>query len=74
MQDEARKLLKSEEGISLRIRRSIEVEGAFGDIKANCEYTRIQRRGRQRVQTEICLVLIGYNLKKYHAKKHRILH
>jgi transposase len=73
MQDHAKQLLKSEEGIQLRIRRSIEVEGAFGDIKANCEYTRIQRRGFKGVSTEICLVLIGYNVRKYHAKKHRIL-
>lgn len=74
MQESAKELLKSDRGIQLRIRRSIEVEGAFGDIKANSDYTRIQRRGKRRVQTEICMVLIGYNLKKYHAKKYRVLH
>ena len=74
LQDEAKRELKNEEGIELRVRRSIEAEGAFGDIKANAEYTRIQRRGKRRVQTEICLVLIGYNLRKYHAKKHRLIH
>lgn len=66
--------LQSKEGIHLRLRRSIEVEGAFGDIKSNSEYLRVQRRGKLGVQTEIALVLIGYNLRKYHSKKHRILH
>ena len=74
MQATAQENLKSEEGIFLRVRRSIEVEGAFGEIKSNSEYTRIQRRGSLGVQTEIALVLIGYNLRKYHAKKHRVLH
>lgn len=70
-QEEAKRFLTSEEGIRYRIQRSIEVEGAFGDIKANCEYTRIRRRGKKKVCTEIALVIIGYNLKKYHAKKQR---
>lgn len=70
----AKELLKSEEGILLRTQRSIQVEGAFGDIKANAEYTKIQRRGIKGVQTELCLVLIGYNLRKYHAKKYRLKH
>jgi transposase len=73
LQDEAKRFLSSEEGIRYRIQRSIEVEGAFGDIKSNCEYTRIRRRGKKRVCTEIALVLIGYNLKKYHAKKQRFI-
>lgn len=74
LQEAAQELLKSEEGIQLRIQRSIEVEGAFGEIKANCEYTRIQRRGKKGVQTELCLVFIGFNLRKYHNKKYRIRH
>lgn len=74
MQEAARELLKSDEGIQLRTQRSIEVEGAFGDIKSNSEYTRIQRRGKKGVQSELCLVFIGYNLRKYHNKKYRIHH
>ena len=71
LHEEAKRFLCSETGIRYRIQRSIEVEGAFGDIKSNCEVTRIRRRGKKRVCTEIALVLIGYNLKKYHAKKLR---
>lgn len=74
MQKTVQENLKSDEGCQLRIRRSIEVEGAFGELKSNSDYTRIQRRGKKGVQTEIALVLIGYNLRKYHAKKHRVLH
>jgi len=74
MQKTVQENLKSDEGYQLRVRRAIEVEGAFGELKSNSEYTRIQRRGKKGVQTEIALVLIGYNLRKYHAKKHRVLH
>lgn len=73
MQSAVKEYLKSDEGIKLRVRRSIEVEGAFGDIKSNSGYTRIQRSGKLEVQTEIALVLIGYNLRKYNAKNHRVL-
>ena len=66
--------LKSEAGIRLRTQRSIEVEGAFGEIKANSDYSRIQRKGQANVQTELYLVLMGYNLRKYHHKKFRVLH
>ena len=69
----AKETLKSEEGNEMRIQRSIQVEGAFGDIKANTSYTRIQRRGNLGVKTEICLVILGFNLRKYHAKKHRVM-
>lgn len=71
LQDQARKNLKRPNGNELRTQRSIQVEGAFGDIKANAEYVRIQRRGNRSVQTELILVAIGFNLRKYHAKKFR---
>lgn len=74
LQKEAKRILKTEEGVHLRTRRSVEVEGAFGELKSNSNYTRIHRRGKERVQTEICLELIGYNLRKYHSKKHRVIH
>ncbi|WP_268892241.1 transposase [Erysipelothrix urinaevulpis] len=71
LQNQARKNLKSPNGIELRKQRSIQVEGAFGDIKANTDYVRIQRRGKRSVQTELTLVALGYNLRKFHAKKLR---
>lgn len=69
LQEEAKKNLESEEGIDCRVQRSIQVEGAFGDIKHNCEYTRFHRRGKKNIETEFLLISIGYNLRKYHSKK-----
>ncbi|WP_159521461.1 transposase [Erysipelothrix urinaevulpis] len=40
-------------------------EGDFGDIKANTDYVKIQRRGKRSVQTELTLVALGYNLGKF---------
>lgn len=50
LQKEAKKTLKSDEGNQLRIQRSIQVEGAFGEIKSNTNYNRIQRRTKTRVK------------------------
>lgn len=63
--------LSTEEGIEMKKQRSIQVEGAFGVIKEDIGYERIRRRGKENVLTEILLVLIGYNLNKYHNKKLR---
>lgn len=69
LQEEAKRNLDSDEGVRLRIQRSIQAEGAFGDIKANMEYTRLHRRGAQNVESEIILISIGYNLRKVHNKQ-----
>lgn len=70
-QTNAKTLLDSDEGIRFRIQRSIQVEGAFGVIKQDYGYDRIQRRGLKNVRMEVLLVCLGYNLKKYHNKKYR---
>lgn len=67
----AKQELDSEEGILLRKKRSAQVEGAFGVIKQDYKYNRIQRRGLENVKTEILMVCIGFNLNKYHNKKLR---
>lgn len=71
LQSEAKRNLDSELGIALRIQRSIQVEGAFGDIKHNLEYARLHRKGKNRVELELSLIVLGYNLRKYHNKKYR---
>ena len=73
LQHEAKTNLDGERGIACRIQRSIQVEGAFGEIKHNCDYTRFHRRGKAGVETEFLLISIGYNLRKYHSKKLRKL-
>jgi transposase len=65
--------LQSELGIELRIQRSIQVEGAFGIIKEQMKFRRFRRRGIQNVKFEFMLIAIGYNLKKFHNKKYRIV-
>ena len=45
--------------------RSNETEGTFGDWKMNQKYDRMHRRGNSGVKTEIIMVAIGHNIRKY---------
>ena len=56
--------LCSPKGIELRVNRSIQVEGDFGIIKQNYGYTRVRRRGIDKVTTEIMLTALGLNIAK----------
>ena len=60
--------IQSEEGILLRINRSIKVEGAFGVLKQDMGFRRFVLRGSVKVQTEFLLLCLGYNLNKLHNK------
>lgn len=62
--DEARKNLLSPEGIEIRINRSIQVEGTYGQIKQNMNYTRFRRRGINSVECEFMLECLGVNIRK----------
>lgn len=65
LKEEARNNLQSPKGIEMRINRSIQVEGTFGQIKNNMNYDRIRRRGLEKVSAEIMLMCLGVNLRKY---------
>lgn len=69
VQAEAKNNLESALGIECRVQRSIEVEGAFAEIKHNGNCTRFHRRGKNAVKLEFMLITIGYNLRKYHNNK-----
>lgn len=56
--------LLSPKGIELRVNRSSQVEGAFGVIKQDMNYTRLRRISKEKVETEITLTCLGYNLRK----------
>lgn len=71
LKKEVRDNLDSALGIELRIQRSIQVEGAFGVIKEDMKFRRFTRTGLSGIKTELYLVVIGYNLKKFHNKKNR---
>lgn len=66
--EEMQARIQSEEGILLRINRSIQVEGAFGVLKQDMGFRRFLMRGRVKVQTEFLLLCMGYNLNKLHNK------
>ena len=61
--------LNSIHGALLRMNRSIQSEGTYGEIKANRGYERFRRRGINKVILEIALISCGFNLHKYHLSK-----
>ena len=48
--------------------RSIQVEGAFGDLKQDTGFRRFLCRGNENVQTEIPLLAMAHNIRKLHRK------
>lgn len=63
--------IKSEEGIILRVNRSIQVEGAFGIVKQDMSYRRFLLRGQVKIQTELYLLGLAYNINKLHNKRQK---
>jgi hypothetical protein len=60
--------INTDEGILLRINRSIQVEGAFGVLKQDMGFRRFLLRGQVKVQTELLLLAIAFNINKLHNK------
>ena len=60
--------INTEQGILLRINRSIQVEGAFGVLKKDMGFRRFLTRGTPNVKTEITLLCLAYNIQKLHNK------
>ena len=60
--------INTDEGILLRINRSIQVEGAFGVLKQDLGFRRFLLRGQVKVQTELLLLATAYNINKLHNK------
>lgn len=71
MQKKVDENLSSDIGKEMKKQRSIQVEGTFGVIKQDAGYDRLRRRGKGNAKIEIGLMLIGFNLRKYHNKKQR---
>lgn len=63
--------LATDEGIKLRMIRSSMAEGAFGVVKEDYNYKRITRTTLKKVNLELYLVIIGFNIKKHHNLKYR---
>ena len=62
------KNILSEQGVLLRVNRSIQVEGAFGVFKHDYNFSRFLTRGKNSVKTEFILLCFGYNINKLHSK------
>ena len=56
--------LLSPKGIEMRVNRSSQVEGAFGVIKEDMNYTRLRRISLKKVNAEFMLTFLGYNIRK----------
>lgn len=71
--------ITSEEGIELRINRSIQAEGAFADIKADMHFRRFLGKGAKNALVAVMLLAMAHNIQKLHhkiqngtANRHRI--
>lgn len=60
--------INTEEGILLRVNRSIQVEGAIGVLKQDMGFRRFLMRGQVKVQIELFLLAIAFNINKFHNK------
>ena len=65
---EAETRITSEEGILLRMNRSIQVEGAFGVLKEDMDFRQFLLRGQVKVGTELLILSMAYNVNKLHNK------
>lgn len=58
----------SDEGILLRINRSIQAEGSFGELKQDMQFRRYLSRGTSNVLAESILLAMAKNVNKLHNK------
>ena len=63
--------IRSTEGILLRMNRSIQVEGAFAQIKENFGFRRFLTRGQESVLGEAILLALAHNVLRLHEKIQR---
>lgn len=60
--------ITSNEGIILRINRSIQAEGSFAQLKENRKFRRFLSKGAINVYAECALLAISHNIGKFHNK------
>lgn len=58
----------SKEGCELRVNRSIQAEGSFGELKQDMGFRRFMCRGKQNVLAESLLLAMAHNINKLHNK------
>lgn len=62
------KKISTEEGVLLRVNRSIQAEGVFAMIKEDMNFRRFMMRGKKNVNVEWHLLSMAYNILKLHHK------
>jgi len=60
--------ITSKEGCQLRMNRSIQAEGSFGELKQDSGFRRFVCRGYKNVKVEAVLLAAAYNIGKLHHK------
>jgi excinuclease UvrABC ATPase subunit len=63
----------SEKGAKYRQIRSVQTEGAFGDMKQNDQIKTFNHRGEEKVNKEMLFYSFGRNLNKYHRFEKKTL-
>lgn len=66
LRDKVKENLSTDFGRWLKKQRCAQVEGVFGTLKQNYNFTRFTRRGLENVKMEFLLICLGHNLRKYH--------
>ena len=56
--------LTSDEGVLLRVNRSIQVEGVFGILKEDYGFRRFLTRGKKNIETQFFLLAFAFNIEK----------
>ena len=62
--EKAEQLIASDDGIILRMNRSIQVEGAFGVLKEDYAFRRSLTGGKHKTQTQFLLLGFAFNIQK----------
>lgn len=60
--------ITTEQGIKLRVNRSIQVEGAFGIIKQDMGFRRFLTRGKHKTEAQFFLIAFAFNLMKLQSR------
>ena len=66
--EEMEKKIASDEGILLRVNRSIQAEGTFAFAKEDMDFRRFLTRGKKKVEAEWLLLSLAINILKLHFK------
>ena len=68
LREEEYRLINSKEGKQLRMNRSIQAEGSFGDMKQDMQFRRYLSKGTSNVLAKSTLLAMARNINKLHNK------